>query len=405
MRGFYPLFLCGIEHLAKTCGHFSYLSSRPKGEILYVQQAHKARISPCGRNDKKGQSILIFALALVFFLAGCSATGGDIVKITIVDAEKTTLSGLKDEDRAMLEEIKKTSGKKDGADSDISKVISSKTRNLSVAEYLQLHPEADGKGSRDYIVGGNDVLNIKVYEEPDLSREAVCVSADGYISFPLISRLKVDGLSTAAIGELITRKLAEGQYLYNAHVSITVTANNSKWVLVLGAVNSPGSYPLTAHERILNAISKAGGIKETGAGKSAKIVRTEKSGTAQEEQIVIDVDLQGILHGTDQHANMFLADKDTLFIPTAESFYIIGHVNKPGSYPLIDRELTLVEGIGIAGGFKDSAARNSTRIIRVENGQEKIIEVKVDAITQAGRKIRDVIIQPNDIIIVPESFF
>jgi polysaccharide biosynthesis/export protein len=351
-------------------------------------------------------SLFLRSIILGFLLAGCSVTGGDIVKVTIVDPEKTTLTGLKDADRAMLEEIKKTSGKKeDSADSEISRVISNKTRHMSVDEYIQLHPDADGKGSRDYIVGGNDVLSIKVYEEPDLSREAVSVSADGYISFPLISRLKVDGLSTAAIGELITRKLAEGLFLYNAHVSVGVTEYKSKWFLVLGAVNKPGTYPLSAQERILNAISRADGIRETGAGKRAKIVRTEKPGTAQEEQIVIDIDLQGILHGTDQHANMLLADKDTLFIPTAESFYIIGHVNKPGSYPLIDRELTLVEGIGIAGGFTDSAARNSTRIIRVENGQEKIIEVRVDAITQAGRKIRDVIIQPNDIIIVPESFF
>ncbi|MDP3284786.1 MAG: SLBB domain-containing protein, partial [Desulfobacterales bacterium] len=105
------------------------------------------------------------------------------------------------------------------------------------------------------------------------------------------------------------------------------------------------------------------------------------------------------------YSNIFLSDKDILFIPTAENFYIIGQVKNPGSYPLIDREISLVEGIGIAGGFTNIAARNRTRIVRVENGVEKIIEVKVDAITNAGKKIHDVIIQPNDIIIVPESFF
>ena len=64
-----------------------------------------------------------------------------------------------------------------------------------------------------------------------------------------------------------------------------------------------------------------------------------------------------------------------------------------------------MEAIGMAGGFTPIAARNRTRIIRVENGVEKIIEVKVDAITGAGRKIQDVIIQPHDVIVVPESFF
>jgi polysaccharide biosynthesis/export protein len=350
-------------------------------------------------------SLLFCIIALQLCFAGCSATGNDIVKVISVSAEKAPLAGLKDADRAMLAEIKKNSARNSGADTDIRSVITGKTRNLTVAEYMQSYPEAGARGTRDYIVGGNDVLSIKVYEEGDLSREAVRVSADGYISFPLISRLKVEGLSTAEIGELIARKLAEGQYLLNAHVSVVVSEYTSKQFMVLGAVATPGSYPLTAHERILNAISKAGGIKETGAGKRAKIVRTEKAGTAQEEQIVIDVDLQGILRGTDQHANLLMYDKDTLFIPTAESFYIIGQVNKPGPYPLIDRDLTLVEGIGIAGGFTNIAARNSTRIIRSENGQEKVLEVKVDDITSAGKKIREVIIQPNDIIIVPESFF
>jgi polysaccharide export outer membrane protein len=59
----------------------------------------------------------------------------------------------------------------------------------------------------------------------------------------------------------------------------------------------------------------------------------------------------------------------------------------------------------MAGGFTRIAARNRTRIIRIEDRVEKIIEVKVDAITDAGKKIQDVIIQPDDIIVVPESFF
>jgi polysaccharide export outer membrane protein len=59
----------------------------------------------------------------------------------------------------------------------------------------------------------------------------------------------------------------------------------------------------------------------------------------------------------------------------------------------------------MAGGFTRIASRNKTRIIRVEEGVEKIIQVKVDAITKAGKKIQDVVIQPNDVIVVPESFF
>ena len=68
-------------------------------------------------------------------------------------------------------------------------------------------------------------------------------------------------------------------------------------------------------------------------------------------------------------------------------------------------ELTLVEAIGMAGGFTRIASRNSTRIIRIEDGVEKVIHVKVDEITDSGRKVQDVVIKPEDIIVVPESFF
>ncbi|MDY7037465.1 MAG: polysaccharide biosynthesis/export family protein [Thermodesulfobacteriota bacterium] len=275
------------------------------------------------------------------------------------------------------------------------------------------HPEVSDPAGGDYKVGGYDVLNIEVYEEKDLSREAIRVSADGYISFPLIGRLRVKHLTTSEIEKLTSLKLAEGQYLLDAHVSVMVTEYNSKRFLVLGTVMNPGSYSLKAQERILDAISRAGGvrrIKETnadhpGAGKRGMIIRTENPDTPQERRIVINIDLQSLLKGQDQISNIFLVDKDVLFIPTAEHFYIIGQIKKPGSYTIPDKEISLIEAISMAGGFTPIAARNKTRIIRVEDGNEKIIEVKVDAITKAGKKIQDVIIQPDDVIVVPESFF
>ena len=98
----------------------------------------------------------------------------------------------------------------------------------------------------DYTVGGNDVLSIIVYEEKDLSKDAIRVSGKGSISFPLIGRLKVAGLTTSAIENLIAEKLAAQQYLLNAHVDVQVTEYNSKHFFVLGEVGTPGSHPIQA---------------------------------------------------------------------------------------------------------------------------------------------------------------
>ena len=83
----------------------------------------------------------------------------------------------------------------------------------------------------------------------------------------------------------------------------------------------------------------------------------------------------------------------------------IGQVKNPGSYLYQEEVITLVEAISMAGGFTPIAARNKTRIVRVEGGVEKIIQVRVDAITESGKKAQDVKILPGDVIVVPESFF
>ena len=349
------------------------------------------------------RSLLPWVVILGFTLtcAACATSSDDVVKVTAL--QTSPLGTLKAEDRAKLEEIKKTRDQ-EPLDPTISAILE-ETPHYNITEYLKKHPEVTGQAGQDYKVGGYDVLSITVYEEKDLSREAVRVSADGHLSFPLIGRVKVDGLTTAEIEKLISQKLAEGKYLLDAHVSVMVNDYKSKKYLVLGSVKTPASYPLQAQERVLDAISKAGGLEFQKTGKKGMIIRTENPNTANERKIVINFDLMSLLKGKDQISNIFLFDKDVLYVPPAEHFYIIGQVKEPGSHPIADREITLVEAISMAGGFTPIAARNRTRIIRVEGGVEKIIEIRVDSITDAGKKIQDVVIQPNDIIFVPESFF
>ena len=349
------------------------------------------------------RSLLPWVVILGFTLtcAACATSSDDVVKVTAL--QTSPLGTLKAEDRAKLEEIKKTRDQ-GPLDPTISALLE-ETPHYNITEYRKKHPEVTGQAGQDYKVGGYDVLSVTVYEEKDLSRDAVRVSADGHISFPLIGRVKVDGLTTAEIEKLISQKLAEGKYLLDAHVSVMVNDYKSKKYLVLGSVKTPASYPLQAQERVLDAISKAGGLEFQKTGKKGMIIRTENPNTAKERKIVINFDLMSLLKGKDQISNIFLFDKDVLYVPPAEHFYIIGQVKEPGSHPITDREITLVEAISMAGGFTPIAARNRTRIIRVEGGVEKIIEIRVDSITDAGKKIQDVVIQPNDIIFVPESFF
>lgn len=329
-----------------------------------------------------------------------NSCGGDIVRVTTLTTDKQEV--LKKKELAELEQIRKAKASGD-IDTGLSTVIE-KTPHFTVSEYLAKYPEGMGDMA-DYKVGGNDVLSITVYEEPDLSKEAVRVSGKGSISFPLIGHLKVSGLTTTEIEKLIADKLAEQQYLLNAHISVMVTEYNSQNFFVLGAVESPGSYSLQARERVLDAISKVQGVDQEKASSKLMLIRTFNPDTEKEQKLVIDINLRDLLNRGDQISNIYLCDRDVLYISPKEHYYIIGQVNAPGSYDIPENDISLVEAIGMAGGFTRIASRNKTRIIRVEEGVEKIIEVRVDAITDAGKKIHDVIIKPGDIIVVPESFF
>ena len=348
--------------------------------------------------------------ACFFSLLACGGLDGKVV--TVTDVEKDLYAGLKKDDVAKLAELKRRITQKDEGDVTVTNLLG-KTPSFTVTEYLLKYPESKTFGE-DYKIGGYDVLSITVYGEKDLTHEAIRVSADGSITFPLIGRIRVADLNTAEAEKLIARKLAEGDYLLDAHVSVMVTKYESRKFSALGAVKSPGNYPLQAREKVLDGISKANGIAIAGEGtgsvsvgeaQEAMIIRTLNPEKPNEGKIIINFDLQALLKGKDQISNIYLADQDVLYIPKADYFYIIGEVRNPGSYAFTKREITIVEALSMAGGFTRIAARNKTRIVRIENGVERIYDVNVDAITRAGKMIQAVPIKPNDLIVVPESFF
>ncbi len=360
-----------------------------------------------GKSCLKSQLLCLAAACCLLFLS-CSAVdkNRNVVRITEVNKSGEDLyKGLKSDDVAKLEALKKTLTSQEKGDP--VKEILGTTPSYTVAEYLQKYPESKNIGE-DYKIGGYDVLAITVYGEKDLSVESIRVSADGSISFPLIGRIAVADLNTSEVEKLIARKLAEGDFILDAHVSVMVAKYEGRKYSVLGSVQTPGNYPLQAKEKILDGLSKAGGLaggSEKGENQLAMIIRTLNPGKPNEGKIVINMDLNALFKGRDQISNIYLTDNDVVYIPKADYFYIIGEVKNPGSYSFNKKDITIVEAISMAGGFTRIAARNKTRIVRVENGAEKIYDINVDAITSAGKMIQAVPIKPNDLIVVPESFF
>jgi len=113
-------------------------------------------------------------------------------------------------------------------------------------------PQAD---SATYIIGGDDVLAINVWKEPDLTT-SLPVRADGMISLPLLHDVKAAGLTPMQLGADITEKLKK--YISDPHVNVTVTQMNSQRIYAMGEVLHPGTIILLPNMTVLQALASCG---------------------------------------------------------------------------------------------------------------------------------------------------
>ncbi|KPA17701.1 Polysaccharide export protein, partial [Candidatus Magnetomorum sp. HK-1] len=160
---------------------------------------------------KQSKIYFRYIIALIFCLLiyACTSQNGPVVTIKSIETGLSKV--IAPEYQKKIDELKRNASAK-SKDNQLDQVIES-THNMLVTDYLKLHPENMNRDKIDYKIGGYDVLSITVYEEADLSRNHVRVAADGFISFPLIGRVKVENLNTSEIEQLLTQKLMEGQFL------------------------------------------------------------------------------------------------------------------------------------------------------------------------------------------------
>ncbi|WP_028586098.1 SLBB domain-containing protein [Desulfogranum mediterraneum] len=244
--------------------------------------------------------------------------------------------------------------------------------------------------ANDYVVSFEDVLDISVYDHPEMTT-TVRVDGNGNVVLPLINGVHVEGLSVSKVAETITGLLS-GDYIINPQVNVFVKQFREQKASVLGQVVKPGLYELRPRTTLLELISQAGGLTVE-AGEGAVVKREARgSGDTAPQEVVVDLDR--LVEQGDISLNLQILDGDKIFIDKAGVFYVTGEVRNPNSYKYKDR-LTVIKAIAMAGGFSDTASTGSVNIVRKQDGKEKVLN-KVDL---------DELVQPEDVIVVPESFF
>ena len=258
--------------------------------------------------------------------------------------------------------------------------------------------------AQEYRVGPRDVLDVVIWGQADLSQK-YSISGDGFIDFPLIGRVKVEELTTTEIAQRLRERL-DKDYLVNPQIRVSVAEYLAKKVFVLGEAERPGAYVLTGPLTLWEILSQAGGPSKL-AGNQLILVRPQNKIVPGQQQAARENSIQRFSIGQIQagvmEENIPLQNGDTILIPKAQGFFVLGEVKTPGAYKL-EQETTVLEGITLAGGFTNIAAPGRTRIIRTTPKGEEIIQVDMNAIIKQGRD-KAIRLRENDVIVVPESFF
>ncbi len=162
----------------------------------------------------------------------------------------------------------------------------------------------------DYIVGPEDVLEITVWRNTDLSK-VVAVRPDGRISLPLFGEVTAVGQTAVQLAETIAGKLKE--FKENPQVSIVVKEVNSYAIYVLGEVAKPGKYPLKSKTTLLQAITLASGFTPAAARNKIVVFRFGENG---EKDMKIKASYDDIILRDASPQNLQLKPGDTIVVPS-----------------------------------------------------------------------------------------
>ena len=255
--------------------------------------------------------------------------------------------------------------------------------------------QGQGAGpSASYRIGPMDLVSVEVLEDDSLDAETRVTEA-GTIELPHVDPVTVAGLTTHEAALALGKALEK--YLQRATVTLRFIEYRSQPITLLGAVRKPGTLPFSGRWTLIDAVTEAGGLTETGG--DILVLRRASNGLS--DQILID--RRELLEHGNPDVNIPLFPNDLINVPVATDItvFLIGEVASPGAvvFRSTDR-ITLLAALARAGGLTGRAS-NKVLVRRFESGAELRVNYKK---LLAGSQ-PDVELSDGDLIIVKESFF
>jgi len=285
---------------------------------------------------------------------------------------------------------------------------SSPTTTPSVAPATSTNAGCEAQVRSTYLLGPDDQLQISGPELEETANKTVTVDGEGDLQAPLVGRVHVAGLTVQQAEHELNKRLS--RYIRNPQVAMDVKELRSQPASVLGAVNNPGVHQVSGHKTLLEMISMAGGTRPD-AGYRIQITRqvewgciplTSATMDASGKYSVATVNLQEIIEAKRPEENIQILPHDVVSIPKADMVYVTGAVKKAGGFILGEHQtMSVIQALSLAEGLGQAPDSKHARIVRTTGDQREEIPVDLKSILQG--KGKDVTMQGNDILFVPDS--
>ena len=269
---------------------------------------------------------------------------------------------------------------------------------LALAAMLAVRAAGAADAAAEYRIGPKDLLEVKVFEVPELNVERR-VSDAGSIELPLLGPFAVSGLTASEAAGRLEGILRE-KYMNRASVSIVIKEYQNKPVSVLGAVAKPGSLTVSGNWTLLQAISAAGGLTPQ-AGKKIYVLRRADNSLSD----TLEVSTEDLLQSSSNVWNVPIFPSDVVNVPAKSTvkIFCLGEVKQPGALEFDGNDaLTLLSAIAKAGGLTDRASKTIHIQRRQKDGRQVDIVAHYGRIV-SGRETNPTLF-PDDVVIVKESF-
>ena len=170
---------------------------------------------------------------------------------------------------------------------------------------------------------------------------------------------------------------------------------------VYGEIMRPGEYILKEDMTVVKALSEAGGITSNGIYGKVKVRRKEQGESVYED---INIDIKGIIEGS-VIGDIALQSDDMVIIERNKKFYVYGEIMRPGEFILEDN-MTVLKALSLAGGFTKWGSPSQVKILRQSKDKLGYETTKANIKSaMEGDAAADIVLQPDDIIVVSAGIF